>query len=313
MSHRTEDEKNTPASGDTPGRVDLHALSRAPHTRSLILDEGPPDLPPGHPKRWGKSTRHVEEGEFLAGPRTRRFEFFRAVRIFLEFIKGFRGLHFVGPCVTVFGSARFKEDHRYYQLARQTAGRISRLGFTIMTGGGPGVMEAANRGAREAGGPSIGCNITLPKEQQPNPYVDKFVEFRYFFVRKVMLVKYSYAFVVMPGGFGTLDEVFETVTLIQTGKIKDFPVILMGREYWAPLLAFVRESLLREGAIDEKDIALLPVTDSPDEAVEWIADAVQHKFGFAWQKKPTLQRHWWLGESNGETPHSQPTPPEADR
>ncbi len=256
----------------------------APRSR-FILDEGPPDKPatPGG-GRWGKATRNVEEGEFLEGPRTRRFEFFRVVRIALEFIRGFRALHFVGPCVTVFGSARFKEDHRYYHLAREVSGRVSKLGFTIMTGGGPGIMEAANRGAREAGGPSIGCNIELPMEQEPNPWVDKFVEFRYFFVRKVMLVKYSYAFIVMPGGFGTLDEVFETITLIQTGKIKDFPIILMGVDYWSPMIEFIRDRMLTEKTISPDDLNLLVLTDSPEEAVDRIADAMQRQFGFSWSK-----------------------------
>lgn len=266
-----------------------------------IFDEGPasPATPPGprptqsgDVRRWGKATRNVEEGEFLEGPQARRFELFRVLRIAWEFIKGFRALHFVGPCVTIFGSARFKDDHRYYGLTRDLAARIGRMGFTIMTGGGPGVMEAANRGAKDAGAKSIGCNITLPMEQHPNPYVDRFVEFRYFFVRKVMLVKYSYAFVVMPGGFGTLDEVFETITLIQTGKIKDFPVILVGVDYWAPMLEFFRRKMLAEGTISAADLDLLVLTDSLDEVADRIADVAQRKFGFAWKKKPA----WILGE-----------------
>lgn len=246
------------------------------------------------PQRWGKATRNVEEGLFLEGPQTRGFEFWRVLKIAAEFIRGFRKLHFAGPCVTVFGSARFKEDHRYYELTRDVSARISKLGFTIMTGGGPGVMEAANRGAKDAGGKSIGCNIMLPMEQKPNPYVDMFVEFRYFFVRKVMLVKYSYAFVVMPGGFGTLDEVFETLTLVQTGKIRDFPIILMDKDYWEPLLKFFRERLITERTIDPRDLDLLVVTDSPEEAVDRIADVVQRNFGFSWTKRP--KQSWLLGE-----------------
>jgi len=243
---------------------------------------------------WGKATRNVEEGQFLEGPRTRSFEFWFVLKVAAEFIKGFRRLHFVGPCVTFFGSARFKEEHRYYALARDAAARVSKIGFTIMTGGGPGIMEAANRGAKEAGGKSIGCNIMLPQEQKPNPYVDRWIEFRYFFVRKVMLVKYSYAFVVMPGGFGTLDELFEAATLVQTGKIKDFPIILMGRDYWEPLLGFVRERVLPERAIDARDLDLLIVTDSPEEAVDRISDAAQRSFGFKWARP--LKRRWFLGE-----------------
>ncbi len=265
-----------------------------------ILDEGPPDSTGnGIRPRWGKATRNVEEGQFLQGPRNRGNEFLRVIKIGAEFIKGFRRLHFVGPCVTVFGSARFKEDHRYYHLARDVAARISKLGFTIMTGGGPGIMEAANRGARDAGGPSIGCNITLPMEQEPNPYLDRFIEFRYFFVRKVMLVKYSYAFVVLPGGFGTLDELFEAVTLMQTDKIQDFPIVLMGVDYWQPLLDFIRDRMLIEKTIHPHDLDLLFVTDSPEEAVDRIADTVQKHFGFAWRKgegEALPRKRWWLGE-----------------
>jgi uncharacterized protein (TIGR00730 family) len=203
--------------------------------------------------------------EFLDGPKSRLSELGRIFRIAGEFLRGFRHLHFVGPCVTVFGSARFKEDHSYYALAREVGQRLARAGATVMTGGGPGIMEAANRGAREAGGYSIGCNIRLPVEQEPNPYLDRWITFRYFFVRKVMLVKYSYAFVVMPGGFGTLDELFEAVTLVQTRKIDSFPVILMGVDYWAPLLAFLRHTLVGAGTISESDLDLLTPTDSPDE------------------------------------------------
>lgn len=245
-------------------------------------------------RRWGKSTTSVEEGKFLEGPRKRSSEFLRVLRIAAEFIRGFRALHFVGPCVTVFGSARFKEDHPYYILAREVAARVSELGFTVLTGGGPGVMEAANRGARDVGGKSVGCNIRLPREQAPNPYLDRFVEFNYFFVRKVMLVKYSYAFIVMPGGFGTLDEMFEALTLVQTGKIRDFPIVLMGKEYWTPLVEFMRETMVAEGTIDRSDLDLMLVTDSPEEALDWITDVAQRNFGFIWKARP--KKRWWLGE-----------------
>jgi uncharacterized protein (TIGR00730 family) len=201
--------------------------------------------------------------EFLSGPRARLSELARVIRIAGEFIRGFRRFHFVGPCVTVFGSARFKEDHPYYTLARDIGRRLAQAGATVMTGGGPGIMEAANRGAKEAGGYSIGCNIRLPHEQQPNSYLDRWVTFRYFFVRKVLLVKYSYAFVIMPGGFGTLDELFEAITLIQTRKIESFPVILVGTEFWKPLLDFVQGVLIRAGTIAPEDIHLLTPTDSP--------------------------------------------------
>src|SRR5262245_21448532 len=178
----------------------------------------PTKTQPG-PDTWGHGAS-PEVRRFLQGPQARRSELFRAIRIFIEFIRGFRALHFVGPCVTVFGSARFKEDHPYYALGREVGRALARAGFTVMTGGGPGIMEAANRGAKDVGGRSVGCNIELPEEQRPNPYLDRWITFRHFFVRKVMLVKYSYAFVALPGGFGTLDEIFETATLVQTGKIK---------------------------------------------------------------------------------------------
>src|SRR5437868_1931953 len=181
---------------------------------------------------------------FLEGPRTRFAEFCTLLKVMRDFLRGFRALHFVGPCVTVFGSARIKPDDPHYELARKMGAAIARLGFTVMTGGGPGIMEAANKGAKEVGGMSVGCNIELPHEQKPNPYLDRWVTFRHFYVRKLMLVKYSYAFIALPGGFGTLDEIFEVITLIQTEKIVEFPVILMGREYWEPLLAFIRERLI---------------------------------------------------------------------
>lgn len=247
-----------------------------------------PDAP------WGKATRSAVETTFLEGPRSRLGELWRAIRILFEFIRGFRALHFVGPCVTVFGSARFDEKHRHYALAREMGVRLARMGFTVMTGGGPGIMEAANRGAREAGGRSIGCNIELPHEQKPNAYVDKWVEFRYFFVRKVMLVKYSYAFVVLPGGFGTMDELFEALTLIQTGKIRSFPVILMGRDYWAPLLAFLRERMVNEGTVAAADLDLLQVTDSPEEAVAILERMAVEPFGL--RRKPPVKRWWFFGE-----------------
>lgn len=203
----------------------------------------------------------------LAGPRSRTEEFFRVLRITAEFIRGFRALHFVGPCVTVFGSARFKEDHRYYAMAREVGRKLAEAGFAVMTGGGPGIMEAANRGAREAGGASFGCNIRLPREQRPNPYLDRFVEFEHFFVRKVMLVKYSCAFVVLPGGFGTLDETFEALTLIQCEKIDRFPIVAMGAEFWGHMRGFARDALIAERTISQRDLDLLKVTDSVEEAI----------------------------------------------
>lgn len=214
-------------------------------------------------------------------------------RIAAEFIRGFRALHFIGPCVTVFGSARFDEANPYYALARDLGKRIAGLDLTVMTGGGPGIMEAANRGAKEAGGRSIGCNIVLPAEQQPNPYVDRFITFRYFFIRKVMLVKYSVAFVVLPGGFGTMDELFEAATLVQTGKILSFPIVLMGVEYWTPLLEFLRTRMVEGRTISQADLALFRLTDDPEEAIREIARGMDVD---AVERQKRIARRWWLSE-----------------
>ncbi|MFD0750291.1 TIGR00730 family Rossman fold protein [Mucilaginibacter calamicampi] len=208
---------------------------------------------------------------FLDGPHSRWKEFKFTVQTMMELIRGFRALHFIGPCVTVFGSARFKDGHPYYDMTQKLSAAISKLGFTIITGGGPGLMEAANRGAKEAGGRSVGCNIVLPVEQHPNPYLDKWINMKHFFVRKVLLVKYSYAFVVMPGGYGTLDEYFEALTLIQTHKIKDFPVIIFGKEYHKDLLEHI-EQMKKDKTIDATDTRLFLVTDDIDEAVNLIRE-----------------------------------------
>ncbi len=224
------------------------------------------EAPPGSGPEIDYSTRS-REFPLLEGPGSRLSEMLRALRIFAEFIRGVRALHFAGPCVTVFGSARFREDHRYYRLAREVGQHIARAGYAVMTGAGPGIMEAANRGARDVGGRSIGCAIRLPLEEEHNSYLDRYVEFHYFFVRKVMLVKYSQAFVVLPGGFGTMDEIFETATLIQTRKIERFPLVLMGAVYWQPLLCYLREVMARAGTIGAEDAVLFVLTDSPAEAV----------------------------------------------
>jgi uncharacterized protein (TIGR00730 family) len=245
-------------------------------------------------RRWGKSTRDPEERRFLAGPGARRRELARALRIFGECIRGFRELQFVGPCVTVFGSARFPETDPHYVMARSLGKALAEGGFTVMTGGGPGIMEAANRGAKDAGGYSIGCNITLPKEQRPNPYLDRMVEFRYFFVRKLMLVKYSFAFVVMPGGLGTLDELFETATLIQTGKIREFPIVLMGRDFWEPCLDQMISTLVARGTVDRADVDRFLVTDSVDEAMARIHDTAMSRFERT--EGSHARPRWWLGE-----------------
>src|SRR6201990_2023348 len=198
----------------------------------------------------------AKDVQFLEGPKSRTYEFKFAWKVFWEFINGFRTLHFVGPCITVFGSARFKEDHPHYQSAREMGRQIAHLGLTTMTGGGPGTMEAANRGAFEAGGLSVGCNIKLPCEQAANPYVQTTITFEHFFVRKVILVKYSYAFVIMPGGFGTMDEFFETLTLVQTKTLVRFPIVLFGMEYYRPLLDYM-EYMAQQGTITREDLSLV--------------------------------------------------------
>jgi uncharacterized protein (TIGR00730 family) len=210
---------------------------------------------------------------FLSGRRNRGADLESAVRFFLEFLHGFESFDFEQPCVTVFGSARFPPGHRYYELAREIGGALARAGFAVMTGGGGGLMEAANRGAKEAGGLSLGCNIHLPHEQQPNAYLDKYILFEHFFVRKVMLVKYSCAFVVMPGGFGTLDEAFELITLIQTGKIEKFPLIAVGTEFWGSLVAFVQDTLIHEGTVGLEELQFIRLANTVDEVMRHTRDA----------------------------------------
>ncbi|HEX4458850.1 MAG TPA: TIGR00730 family Rossman fold protein [Polyangia bacterium] len=243
---------------------------------------------------WGKQPADSAEQQLLVGPRTRRRELREALRVFGEMIRGFRHLHFAGPCATVFGSARFDSTHPYYALVRELGSELARAGFTVLTGGGPGLMEAANRGARDVAGRSIGCNITLPVEQQPNPYLDDWVQFRYFFVRKLMLAKYSYAFIATPGGYGTLDELFEVLVLIQTGKMTDFPVVLLGVDHWRPLLGYLRDRLLRTATIDAIDIDRLVLTDSPAEAAALVRDRALSTFGLSYGPQPRAR--WWLLE-----------------
>jgi len=231
-----------------------------------------------------------EDRRLLEGPRSRTAEFFRVLRIAREFIRGYRKLHFIGPCVSVFGSARIPDGHPHYQLARDIGAALARLGFVVMTGGGPGIMEAANRGAKDAGGYSVGCNILLPHEQQPNPYLDRMVTFYYFFVRKVMLVKYSEAFIILPGGFGTLDEAFEATTLIQTGKIFNFPVVFVGTDYWQPLFDFMRNEMLSEKTIDADDVERLILTDSVETVVRCLENCPSRP---EQQPEIDLPRRWW--------------------
>ena len=221
-----------------------------------------PNGGPGHAER-----------EFLANTRTLTKERARLKRITSEFERAFKVFYDVGPAVTVFGSARFKTGHPYYKLARAVGAELARAGFATLTGGGPGIMEAANRGAYETGGKSYGLNIMLPHEQSENPYVEKSLEFRYFFTRKVCLVKYSCAFIVMPGGLGTLDELFEAATLIQCRKIGPFPVILMGEKFWAGMREW-GQFMMKEGVFAKDEIGFGRVTDSPKEAVSLIVSSL---------------------------------------
>lgn len=233
------------------------------------------------------------EKKFLKGPRARVQELKYVGGVILQFIKGFRTMHFIGPCVTVFGSARFKEDHPYYILARQVSAEIGQMGFAIMTGGGPGIMEAANRGAKDVGALSVGCNIVLPHEQYANPYLDRFVNMEYFFVRKELLRKYSFAFIVMPGGFGTLDEFFETLTLIQTGKIERFPLVVMGVEFHQDIIRHV-ERMIVEKTISEEDMDLLLFTDSIPEVIAHLRKFTDGNPSVKLQ--PPRKTAWVLGE-----------------
>jgi uncharacterized protein (TIGR00730 family) len=231
-----------------------------------------------------------KEHVFLDGPKARSYELAFAWKVFRQFIKGFRTLHFVGPCITVFGSARFPESHPFYQKAREFGKEIAAAGFTTMTGGGPGIMEAANRGAFENNGTSVGCNIQLPFEQQANKYMHKSITFEHFFVRKVLLAKYSYGFIIMPGGFGTLDELFETLTLVQTKTVTQFPIVLYGKEYHKELWQYL-EYMAEQGTISREDLKLVMLTDDVHEAMSHILGYVSAHY-----KVKKRKRFFWLLE-----------------
>lgn len=237
--------------------------------------------------------KHQSEFSFLSGPTSRWKELISVVDIAGEFIKGFRKLHFTGPCITVFGSARTNKEDLYYQAAVEFGEKIAKKGFAVMTGGGPGIMEAANKGAKQGNGLSIGCNIELPMEQYPNPYLDITVDFKQFYVRKVLLLKYSYAFVVLPGGFGTLDELFETITLMQTKKTEQFPIVLFGKEYWKKMLDFI-DVMEQNGTIGTADKKLFMVTDSVDEGLDYVFNFIKTRFKPKENEKPA----WILGEKS---------------
>jgi uncharacterized protein (TIGR00730 family) len=227
-------------------------------------------------KKRCKDAMH-EDYDLLRTPSAKEMKDFtskdpwRALRILGEVVEGFDALHEIHCAVSIFGSARTKEDHPYYEAARKTAQLFAKKGYPIISGGGPGIMAAANQGAREGSGLSVGCNIELPFEQEPNPYQDISLEFRYFFVRKLMFVKYSTAFVIFPGGFGTMDELFEALTLVQTNTIDHFPIVLFNRSYWSRLIKFLKETMLEEGNISPKDLDLIHVCDEPEEIVDHIS------------------------------------------
>lgn len=235
------------------------------------------------------------EIKFLRGPQSRWLEFTFTIKVLVEFIRGFRALHFVGPCVTFFGSARFSEDHIYYKNARKIASEVAKLGFTVMTGGGQGLMEAANRGAKDVKGRSVGCNIVLPNEQHPNNYLDKWVNIRYFFVRKTLLIKYSFAFIVLPGGFGTMDEFFEALTLTQTKKINQFPIIIFDRSFHSDLIDHI-EWMKYEKTISREDLNLILVTDSIEEAIQFIKKNSIARYGLVASRRTSPVR--WLFEQS---------------
>lgn len=237
---------------------------------------------------------NTSEIKFLEGPQSRWKEFKFAWKVLFEFIRGYRELAFVGPCVTIFGSARYGEEHEYYKLTQKVGAEVAKLGFTVLTGGGPGLMEAANRGAKEVNGRSVGCNIILPFEQKPNPYLDKWVNIRYFFVRKTLLIKYSYAFICMPGGYGTLDELFESITLIQTKKIKDFPVIVFGKDFHKELMEHI-QLMKRKGTISEEDDQLFFITDNVEEAMQVLQEKSIKRFDLQPEK---IKAFRWLFERN---------------
>ena len=289
----------------TPGPPNPSKTGSPPVSPTPAETAPPPEVepvaPPGQPSPPGPKGSESPPGPapagshdlvLLEGPQSRLQDLVTLLRAMWDFIRGFRALHFVGPCVTIFGSARHGESHPHYAIAREVGRRVSGLGFTVMTGGGPGLMEAANRGARDVGGLSVGCNIELPFEQDPNPYLDRWITCHYFFVRKVLLFKYSYAFIALPGGLGTMDELTEALTLIQTKKIQEYPVILIGTAYWQPFITLLRE-MVSHGAVAERDLDLLVVTDDLDEAMRHLETHAVGAFGL---KRVVWRPRWWLGE-----------------
>jgi uncharacterized protein (TIGR00730 family) len=267
-----------------PDETDSHSTRRAGRMR----------VTPEAEHRMGRQNAATEDEKFLErqAPSFQDTDTWRALRILSEFVEGFDAMAAVGPAVTVFGSARTLAKDPLYETARTLGRLLAEAGYAVITGGGPGTMEAANRGCQEGGGLSVGCNIELPHEQDANRYLDRYVTCHYFFVRKVLLFKYSYAFVALPGGLGTLDELCEALTLIQTRKIQNYPVVLLGVEYWAPFIALLQE-MVRDGAVSPNDLDLVKITDDLDEAISHIEAHTVGSFGLRRvQQKPK----WWLLE-----------------
>jgi uncharacterized protein (TIGR00730 family) len=262
------------------------SLSRAAREGEKTEDE----LLLQRPKHPRPTPRVPEQAEFTHG------DTWRVLRILGEYVHAFDALAEVGAAVSVFGSARTPENDPMYGAARKLGRRLAKAGFAVITGGGPGIMEAANRGAREAGGLSVGCNIELPQEQSVNAYAQVSVNFRYFFCRKTMFMKYSEGFVLFPGGFGTLDELFEALVLIQTGKVQRFPVVLFGSAYWSGLVNWIKGQLLAEAKVDAKDLDLLTVTDSPEEACQILLDCYVNE---CWKVPGSVGNHAREGGGNG--------------
>lgn len=261
-------------------------LDREPEPNTTLSGAPSTQASPTEIRAHETFVSQLEDRALLSGPNRRLHDLKLLFSVARDFMRGFRALHFVGPCITVFGSARFKEDHPYYQLARQMGAAIANMGFTVMTGAGPGIMEAANRGARDVNGRSVGCNIRLPFEQSHNEYLDRCVTIEHFFVRKTLLIKYSYGFVIMPGGFGTMDEMFEALTLIQTRKIKNFPIVIMGTDFWPEMRQFL-EHMLRGATISPEDLDLIKWTDSVEEAVAHLQEKAVGQFGLRRAHIPT--------------------------
>ena len=275
-------------------------LDREPEPGITMTSAPVTNVTPAEIRADEKFRSQLEDRALLSGPNRRLRDLQLLWSVAKDFMIGFRGLHFVGPCITVFGSARFGEDHRYYKLARDMGAAIAKMGFTVLTGGGPGIMEAANRGAKDAGGRSVGCNIRLPFEQSHNPYLDRWVTMEHFFVRKTLLIKYSYGFIIMPGGFGTMDEMFEALTLIQTKKLKSFPIVIMGSDFWPEMRQFM-DHMLKGATISSEDLDLIKWTDTVEEAVAHLQEKAVTQFGLRRGQVP--KSNVLLGETALEGVH----------